>query len=300
MREFKRLQVAAMLFGLPTVISACSALTVVKDGKVLIGGNADMPYVDGLKLRTTPPQDGLFGRMCISREVVTGWSEFGFLCMNDQGLAIAHANAPEGNNSHDPDKPQIKHNFDELVVSQAATVKQAVTLIRSYTFPPGFESGFHLMLADAGGDAAIVEWVEGEMKVIRRDGPTLLMANSLISKPETAGGPNSRYNRGTRMLPQTNASAASVFSVLKEISVGAVIRGQEIGTLYTGVWDVTAGEFHLVYKRDYDHPRTFKLSDELAKGAHSVHLKALFPSPVAFEKGWRDENGPVVRKTTLK
>jgi hypothetical protein len=219
------------------------------------------------------------------------------MCLNDRGLAITHANTPPGNNPHDPDKPQFRHNMLEKIVAETATVKQALAMARAYTFPPQHEAGMHMMLADATGDVAVVEWVAGEMKVIQREGPALLMTNSLLSKPETAGGPNSRYNRGLRMLPQLkDASADSVFPVLKEISVGAVIQGKEVGTMYSGVWDITQGELHLVYKRDYDHPRTFKLSEELAKGEHSMELMTLFPNPVPFETAWRGENGPVIRK----
>jgi hypothetical protein len=52
-----------------------------------------------------------------------------------------------------------------------------------------------------------------------------------------------------------------------------------VGTLDSGVWDVTRGELHLTYKRDFDHPRIFKLSEELAKGEHSVDLQTLSPIP---------------------
>jgi hypothetical protein len=289
---------AAMLF-LPGLMTACSALVVVKDGTVLLGANNDRPFDNDLKLRATPARDGLFGRMCISRELVPGWSPFGAMCLNDQGLAITHANTPPGDNPHDPDKPEFRYNFVEKIVAEAATVKQALALVRAHVFPAQHEAGIHMMLVDSSGDAAVVEWVSGEVKVIRREGPALFMTNSLLSRPETAGGPNSRYNRGLRMLPQLkDASADSVFSVLKEISIGAVVRGQEVGTLQSGVWDVTRGELHLVYKRDYDHPRIFKLSEELAKGDHSMELTTLFPNPVPFETAWRDENGPVIKKAS--
>jgi hypothetical protein len=287
----------AVVLGLPGLTFACSGLAVVKDGRVLLGGNNDTAYTDHLKLRATPGRDGQYGRVCISQDVVPEWSPFGAFCMNQAGLAVTHANTPAGGLPHDPDKPQIRHNFIEKVIAEAATVKQAVALVRAYTFPPEFEAGMHMMLADSSGDAAVIEWAGGEMKVIPRQGPTLFMTNSLLSGPNTAGGPNSRYNRGSKMLPVLkDASADSVFSVLKEISVGAVLRGQEVGTLDSGVWDVTRGELHLVFKRDFDHPRIFKLSEELAKGEHSVDLTALFPNPVPFETAWRDENGPVVRK----
>jgi hypothetical protein len=295
--KFALIRVAAVALGLPGLTMACSALAVVKDGRVMLGGNNDTAYSDVLRLRATPGRDGQYGRVCLSSEVVAGWSPFGTLCLNDAGLAVTHANTPSGGLPHDPEKPQIRHNFIEKVVAEAATVKQAVALVRAYTFPPQHEAGMHMMLADSSGDAAVIEWSGGEMKVIQREGPALFMTNSLLSKPETAGGPNSRYNRGLRMLPALkDASADSVFSVLREVSVGAVIHGKEVGTLHSGVWDVTRGELHLVYRRDFDHPRIFKLSEELAKGEHSVDLTTLFPKPVPFETAWRDENGPVARK----
>ena len=89
---------------------------------------------------------------------VPGWSPFGALCLNEKGLAVTHANTPPGGLLHDSDKPQIRHNFIEKIIAEAATVKQAVTLVRAYTFPPGHEAGMHVMLADASGDAAVIEW----------------------------------------------------------------------------------------------------------------------------------------------
>jgi hypothetical protein len=291
------LRLVAAVLALPGLTLACSGLAVVKDGRVLLGANSDQPFVEDLRLRATPGRDGQFGRMCISREVIPGWAPFGSVCLNDQGLAITHANTPPAGNPQDPDKPQFGHNMFEKIVADAATVKQALAMVHAYTFPPGHEAGMHMMLADASGDVAVVEWVDGEVKVILREGAALLMTNSLLSKPGTAGGPNSRYNRGSKMLSQMETgSVDSVFSVLREISVGGVIKGQEVGTLFSTVWDVANGVLHLVYKRDFDHPRTFKLSEELAKGEHSYELTALFPNPVPFESGWRDDNGPVIRK----
>jgi hypothetical protein len=288
----------AAIVALPDSTSACSALTIVKDGRVLLGGNNDAPITNDLELRASPARDGLFGRVCISRQVVPGWSPFGTMCLNDQGLAITHANTPAGNNPHDPDKPQIRHNFLEKIVAETATVKQALNLVRAHTFPPNFQPGVHMMVADKSGDAAIIEWAGGELKIIHREGPTLFMTNSLISRPETAGGPNSRFNRGSRMLPQIKeASPESVFAILKEISVYAVPHGQEVGTQQSVVLDVIRGELNLVYKRDFNHPRIFRLSEELAKGEHSTPLRDLFPNPVPFEQAWRDENGPVVRRS---
>jgi hypothetical protein len=140
-----------------------------------------------------------------------------------------------------------------------------------------------------------VEWVDGELKVIWRTGPFLFMTNHFLSRPDTAGGPNSRYNRGIRFLPQLQEAAPEVIvPLLREISVGGKIRGEEVGTLLSNIWDLSNRKLYLYYKRDFDHPRVLDLEEELAKGAHTVFLKDLFPHPVPFETAWRDENGPIV------
>ena len=109
------IRTVAVVLGLPGLMLACSALAVVKDGRVLLGGNNDTSYADKLKLRATPGTDGLYGRVCISSDPVPGWSSFGTLCLNDRGLAVTHANTPPGGLPHDPDKPHLKHNFIEKV-----------------------------------------------------------------------------------------------------------------------------------------------------------------------------------------
>ena len=282
---------------MPVSLVACSVVTVVMDGKVVVGGNADTSYSRQMSLRVTPNRDGLFGRMCISMETVPGWTPAGMKCMNEEGLVVTHALVPRSQTPYDPDKPHFRHNFLEKIVSECATVKQAVSMVQAYTLPREHNAFVHLMLADVTGDSAVIEWVDGEVKVLRRAGPTQFMTNHLLSKPETAGGPNNRFARGSRMLPQLkDATPASIVPLLKEISVGARIRGEETGTLDSTIWDVTGRTLHLYYKRDFDHPLIFKLDEELAQGAHTVALKDLFPNPVPFESGWRDDNGPVARK----
>jgi hypothetical protein len=175
-------------------------------------------------------------------------------------------------------------------------VKQAIAMVQAYTLPEEHGAFVHLMMADRSGDAAVIEWVDDEVKVIRRAGPTMFMTNSFLSKPGTAGGPNSRYSRGSRMLDQLKPEPESIVPLLKEISVGAKIKGQEVGTLNSTIWDVTGRKLYLYYKRDLNHPLVFDLDGELAKGARTVDLPVLFPNPVPFETVWRDDNGPVVRR----
>lgn len=265
----------------PSALLACSGIVVVKDGKIVVGANNDHLYSDVLKLHIATNHDDLFGRMCISMEVVPDWTPVAFKCINDSGLVITHANVPAARTPYDPDKPQFRHNFLEKIAAECATVKQAIAMVQAYSLPEEHNAFIHLMVADASGDSAVIEWVDGGVKVLRREGPVQFMTNHLLSKPETAGGPNSRYARALRMIPGlTDASPAALVPLLKEISVGAVLKGQEVGTIETDIWDVNARKLYLYYKRDYDHPRVFSLDEELAKGPHTLEFKDLFPNPV--------------------
>ncbi len=282
----------------PSSLPACSSVAMVMNGKVLLGNHNDNTFKLNMLLHVTPNRDGLFGRICVSMETVPGWVPMGMKCVNEMGLAITHANVPQSDTPYDPDKPQFPHNFLEKIVAECRTVKQAVALLRAYSLPPAPHlAHIHLMLADETGDTAIVEWVDGEVKVIRRTGPTQIMANSLISKPRPTDSPNNRQHRGERMLAEVKeASVETMVSVLKEISIHGRYNGDEVGSIETAVFDLTAHKVHLYYKRDFDHPLTLDLYDEIAKGPRTVEFKTLFPNPVPFEPGNRYEDGPVAPK----
>lgn len=282
----------------PDPAPACSAVAVSINGRVLLAGHNDYTHSAVMKLVVTPPHDSTFGRICVAMDTVPGWTPMAMKCMNDQGLAITHANVPKSRTPYDPDKPQFRHNFLEKIVSECVNVRQAVSMIRAYSLPPGEHGAhIHLMLADSSGDAAVLEWVDNEVKVIPRTGPALLMTNYVLSRPETATGPKGRYARASRLLPDVkDATVESLMPVLKELSVYGVVRGQEVGTLDTQVWDTTARKVHMFYKCDFDHPLTFDLEEEFRKGRRVIELRELFPDPVPFSKAWRGENGPVERK----
>jgi hypothetical protein len=123
------------------------------------------------------------------------------------------------------------------------------------------------------------------------------MTNFILSQPSAGWYPSGRFDRGTAML-KANATPTleNVKAVLMEISQYGMVKGNEVGTLYSSIWDVTAGEIQLYYKRDFAHPAGFQLSTELAKGAHTLYLKELFPNPQPFETTYRGDNGPVKPK----
>jgi len=181
--------IVAISLLMPATLAACSVFSIVMNGQVLLANNNDNSYTLNMLLHVTPNRDGLWGRICVSLETVPGWVPMGMKCVNEKGLAITHANVPATDTPYDPDKPEIRHNFLEKIVAECDTVKQAVALLRTYSLPRAPHlAHVHLMLADAAGDSAILEWVDGDLKVIRRSGPTQIMTNSRFPSRTRARG----------------------------------------------------------------------------------------------------------------
>lgn len=291
------LAIAAVMLA-PSALLACSAVTIAIGGQIILGSNNDNQ--EAVKLSITPARDGLFGRICIARDAVPGWTPFALRCMNDQGVALTMASVPHGRTPYDPSKPHFRHNFLEKIASEAATVKQAVSMVRAYTLPEEHGVNVHIMAADRSGDSAVIEWVDDEVRVIRRDGTFQVMTNSLLSKPDPSPNPGTRLARGSLAANGAKeASIASVASVLKEITVHAMFKGKEVGTNESVAWDLTGRKIAVFFKRDFDHPLLLDFDAEMAKGARTIELEKLCPNPVPFETAWRAEYGPYVPKTAV-
>jgi hypothetical protein len=206
------------------------------------------------------------------------------------------ASVPETDAPYDPEKPHFRHNFLEKIASEAENVKQVVSMVRAYTLP-GQRLNLHMMVADRSGDSAVIEWVDNEVRVLRREGAFQVMTNSFLSKPETPPNPKTRLARGSLVARAAKeASVASVSAVLKEMTFHAIYKGEEVTTNESVAWDLTNRKIAVFYKRDFDHPLNLDFDAEMARGARVVELDKLCPNPVPFETAWRAEYGPYVPK----
>ena len=87
--------------------------------------------------------------------------------MNEKGLCVADLmagdNAPAG---QDTDKPDLTTSTAiRLLLDRAATVDEAVELLKQYDMHHSIGAAHHLSLADATGRSAVVEYIDGEMHV---------------------------------------------------------------------------------------------------------------------------------------
>lgn len=114
--------------------------------------------------------------------------------MNAHGLALVTFTASGTEVETDGKKiPLCYYSLYRAIIDRCKTVDEALDFLEHYTMSPA-DNISHFQLADAGGNSAIIEYVKGEMKVLRSDKPYQVCSNFLIyDNPEMEGFGKDRY-----------------------------------------------------------------------------------------------------------
>ena len=114
--------------------------------------------------------------------------------MNAHGLALVTFTASGTEIETDGKKiPLCYYSLNRAIIDRCKTVKEALEFLEHYTMSPA-DNISHFQIADASGDSVIIEYVGGEMKVLRSDKPWQVCSNFLIyGNPEMEGFGKDRY-----------------------------------------------------------------------------------------------------------
>ena len=114
--------------------------------------------------------------------------------MNAHGLALVTFTASGTEVETDGKKiPLCYYSLYRGIIDRCKTVKEALEFLEHYTMSPA-NNYSHFQIADASGDSAIIEYVGGEMKVLRSEKPYQVCSNFLIyDNPEMDGFGKDRY-----------------------------------------------------------------------------------------------------------
>ena len=175
------------------------------------------------------------------------------------------------------DRPQMSiAAWTQYILDNFATVEEAVAVMReeafrpiSVTAPNGVEGKIHLSVSDPSGDSAIFEYIQGKL-VIHHGKQYQVMTNSPIYDQQIALNEYWKQIGGTVMLPGTNRAAdrfarasfyinavnqtedpreavASVFSVMRNVSVPRGISTPGEPNISSTIWRTVADQKNLVY-----------------------------------------------------
>jgi hypothetical protein len=171
--------------------------------------------------------------------------------MNEYGVAVSDMAVRGARTPDDPANPNIIHSAAmRLILDYAKTTDEAIDLLRRYNIHFVAET-CHLMIADAHGKSAVVEFIDGKLQpTTTRESWQVCTNHQICGKSETENcAACSRYKMASGELTSLHATgdSAEVMKIMQ--SVSNVDR-----TMWSTVYDLSAGEFEFAYRRNYDHP----------------------------------------------
>ena len=211
-----------LLKGLPINLGVtgdgCTAFVVRNEsGDILFGRNFDFLYAPSLQLYTAPNNG--YASVSTVNLAFAGYSGdnlpdgsffdtfltlaapfLPFDGMNEKGLAIALLAVPKAEVPYNPDKITLNTTTAiRLVLDKAATVEEAIELLKQYNiyFSGGIEC--HYLIADASGHSVIVEYVNQELCVVESETEYQIASNFIAYNGLNIGEGFTEFERYDRV-----------------------------------------------------------------------------------------------------
>jgi len=170
--------------------------------------------------------------------------------MNQHGIAVSGMSLDDTEAPYDPAKPDILSSTAmRLILDYARTTEEAIEILRQYNIH-FVESTTHLMIADVDGVSAVVEFIDGDLKVTHSDENWQVCTNHRIwgSSEEENDEHCRRYRLASGQLADLDhlADSDDVMAIMKSVSV-------EDWTMWTSVYNLSSGEFRIAYRRRFEN-----------------------------------------------
>ena len=259
----------------PTPLWACALFTALADAQGgVYGRNFDWEFSPALLLFTDPP-DGyasvsmvdlayFFDAPAVTQLMDLDLNDLSPLLntpsmpfdgMNEKGLVIGMAAVPESPTPSDPNNKSVGSlGVIRMILDHAASVEEALTIMRSVNILWHGGPQLHYLIADASGKSALVEFVAGEMVVLYNTNPWHQATNFLLSN--TSGSADGICNRYDVLLErleeeQGNLSREEAMDLLEDVS--------QSSTQWSVVYQLHTGQISLTMGRHYSEIHTFQL-----------------------------------------
>ena len=250
---------------------SCSLFAVYGDPEnMLFGRNFDWDFSPGLMLFTDPPGGyasvsmvdiaylgygdesayDLIGLPLTERAGLLNAPYLPFDGLNEAGLAVGMASVPVSGVEVDPSKETIDSVMViRKILDQAATVDQAVEIIKYYNIDWGSGPPLHYFVAEKSGRSALVEFSDGEVVVIPNSDPWQPVTNFLVSESwADPGGHCWRYDLITDRLSENQGvlSQDDAMDLLRDVA--------QDSTQWSVVYDISSGSVDIVMGGNYENP----------------------------------------------
>ncbi|MCR5395070.1 MAG: linear amide C-N hydrolase [Bacteroidales bacterium] len=260
------------------VAYGCSALTArTPEGDVLMGRNFDFDSATGMILRTRPTHGyasittfnvEFFGFASDYQPEGFGNQYLALSCLfvaldgiNERGLAVADLMAGDTVQTHQQNGlPDLTTTGAiRYMLNKAATVEEALALLRSIDMHSDIGSAHHYAISDASGRSVVVEYVDDEMVVTE----TPAVTNHYLCDAKKDVGlyaNDDRYDRLCSHIDPCNGvmERAALTEAIQEVSQEGA-PDKWLGTAWTMVMDLSHPSVTYYARRHFDRPFTFEL-----------------------------------------
>jgi predicted choloylglycine hydrolase len=243
---------------------ACTIVMAFKDGKILVGNNEDRAFY-GTTVRVLPATEKFFGRIFFgyTDAPVQGG-------MNDKGLVIdGNALRPTGWKPEEG-KPYFRGNVISYILANCATVKDVQAFFEKYNI--GVLERARFPVADRTGDSMVVEYGQGKVQFVKREGYYQIATNFVFTNVENSDYPCTRYRTADRIL---GAAKDLDVSLIRDV-LDATHQEGGSETVYSNIYDLKNGLIYIYNVHDFSKAVTLDFSEEIERGARTFNLPSLF------------------------
>ncbi len=256
-----------LLKGLPINLGVtgdgCTAFVVKNEsGDILFGRNFDFLYAPSLQLYTAPNNgyasvstvnlafagysgDNLPDGSFFNTFLTLAAPFLPFDGMNEKGLAIALLAVPRAEVPYNPDKITLNTTTAiRLVLDKAATVEEAIELLKQYNiyFSGGIEC--HYLIADASGHSVIVEYVNQELCVVESETEYQIASNFIAYNGLNIGEGFTEFERYDRVQNaiEENNGMLEVSGAIQLLADVGVFDGDIDKLQWSVLYNLTTGK----------------------------------------------------------
>jgi hypothetical protein len=178
--------------------------------------------------------------------------------MNQHGVAVADMSVDGVEVPHDGARPNVLHStVMRLILDYARSTEEAIEILKQYNIF-FVATTCHLMIADASGKSAVVEFIDGKVEVTHGKDYWQVCTNHQIcgTSEEDSDATCDRYRAASEQLAQASAAAGmdDVMRIMESVS-------KENWTMWSSVYDLSARKFRFAYRRHYDMPFVGSLAE---------------------------------------
>lgn len=179
--------------------------------------------------------------------------------LNEHGLAVGMMAVSEAVSGRDPEKVTISSlGAIRLMLDYAKDVDEAIALLGQYNIDFTGGPPLHYLITDGTGNSVVIEFIDGEMILLRGEDPWQVSTNFLISIERPQGSDSScwRYNLAYEKL---QSAAGNISLEDSMVILEVVAQSGSYPTIWSIVYNRSSGEIHVVVGRQYDKVHRFEL-----------------------------------------